>query len=102
MLLGKNTIYNLYCVKICIISRPSSAEGTGQKGTCQCDETFCNLLNLTQLRTWKCQIFDLTPPSGQKICHLQSMFLIIRDLFGLKTAKNYLKFHKITYEGHSR
>ena len=30
------------------------------------------------------------------------MFLIIRDLFGLKTAKNCLKFHKITYEGHSR
>ena len=53
------------------IIRPSSAEGTGQKGASYLNGTFCSQLNLTQLRTWEYQNLNLAPPSGQNFFQLK-------------------------------
>ena len=93
MLVGESLCWWLFN----IMHRPSSAEGTGQKGGFKGYETFCSQLNLTQLRTWKCQILDLAPPGGQKFFRSKSFFSYFSYLFGVMMPKKYSKWYQIAY-----
>ena len=63
--------------------RDASAEGTGRKGTFELNKTLGSQLNRTHLRIWNVQIFDLVPPSGQKIDFKNMDFSIIFYFFDL-------------------
>ena len=65
------------------MSRDASAEGTGRKGTFELNKTLGSQLNRTHLRIWNVQIFDLVPPSGQKIDFKNMDFSIIFYFFDL-------------------
>ena len=70
-------------------------EGTGRKRTFELDKTLGSQLNRTHLRIWNVQIFDLVPPSGQKIDFKNMDFSIIFYFFDLLRTFFGCKWHKI-------
>ena len=78
-----------------VMARDASAEGTGRKGTFELNKTLGSQLNRTHLRIWNVQIFDLVPPSGQKIDFKNMDFSIIFYFFDLLRTFFGCKWHKI-------